>query len=57
MHIFGNCEGVRIHRMRWGSSITSEKEDPVETDSRRMCELLVGLGEVDLVGVKELGYP
>ncbi len=26
----------------------------METDSRRMCELLVGLGEVDLVGVEEL---
>jgi len=26
----------------------------VETDGRRMCELLVGLGEVDLVGVEEL---
>ena len=27
----------------------------METDGRRMCELLVGLGEVDLVGVEELG--
>ncbi|MCQ3805650.1 MAG: hypothetical protein KTV45_16480, partial [Acidimicrobiia bacterium] len=26
----------------------------METDGRRMCELLVGLGEVDLVGVEEL---
>jgi len=26
----------------------------VETDGRRMCEVLVGLGEVDLVGVEEL---
>ena len=27
----------------------------METDGRRMCEVLVGLGEVDLVGVEELG--
>ena len=33
---------------------TSEREDPEETDGRRMCEVLVGLGEVDLVGVEEL---
>ena len=26
----------------------------METDGRRMCEVLVGLGEVDLVGVEEL---
>ena len=26
----------------------------METDGRRMCELLVGLGEVDLVGIEEL---
>ena len=36
------------------SSFTSEREDPVETDRRRMRELLVGLGEVDLVGIEEL---
>jgi len=36
-------EGIRIR-----------EEDPVETDGRRMCEVLVGLGEVDLVGVEEL---
>ena len=27
---------------------------PVETDGKRMCEVPVGLGEVDLVGVEEL---
>ena len=27
----------------------------METDGRRMCEVLVGLGEVVLVGVEELG--
>ena len=26
----------------------------METDGRRMCEVLVGLGEVDLVGVEDL---
>ena len=26
----------------------------MEIDGRRMCELLVGLGEVDLVGVEEI---
>ena len=26
----------------------------MESDGRRMCEVLVGLGEVDLVGVEEL---
>ena len=26
----------------------------MEADGRRMCELLVGLGEVDLVGMEEL---
>ena len=26
----------------------------METDGKRMCEVLVGLGEVDLVGVEEL---
>ena len=26
----------------------------METDGRRMCEVVVGLGEVDLVGVEEL---
>ncbi len=36
-------------------TIHVREEDPVETDGRRMCELLVGLGEVDLVGVEELG--
>ena len=31
-----------------------KREGPVEIDGRCMCELLVGLGEVDLVGVEEL---
>ena len=26
----------------------------MEIDARRMCEVLVGLGEVDLVGIEEL---
>ena len=27
----------------------------MEADPTRMCELLVGLGEVDLVGINDLG--
>ena len=46
-----------IRRSEGGSSIIAihiREEDPVETNGRRMCELLVGLGEVGLVGVEEL---
>ena len=47
---------VGIHRLCWGVLHNrvlkdSKRRTPVESDPTLMCELLVGLGEVDVVGI------
>ena len=50
-----------IHRLCWGVlhnrvlKDISKRRTPVESDPTLMCELLVGLGEVDVVGINDDG--
>ena len=52
---------VGIYRLCWGVLHNRELKDiskrrtPVESDPTLMCELLVGLGEVDVVGINDDG--
>ena len=52
---------VGIHRLCWGVlhnrvlKDISKRRTPVESDPTLICELLVGLGEVDVVGINDDG--
>ena len=63
METRGSARGVGIHQKRWGvlHNRLLRKRHPRQEDPwwwlipARMCEKLVGLGEVDLVGINDSG--
>ena len=46
--------GLDRGRHKSGAETSEQSRTPMETDGRRMRQLLAGLGEMDMAGTKEL---